>query len=253
MSLSTVVDDLREHPHRERSFYEYPELYDFFHSRVLDRGAQVGLLERYEPEDADRVLEFGCGTGPLLERLVGTYDEVLGVDRDASMLRIARERVSDATVREVDFTEWSAADEHPPYDMAVLMGGMLHLTDDADVESFAANAADSLRDGGAFVTFFQPLTDDVENGSRDVVTVESERFVVERHSVSALSSSAGHYTTTYLFEITDKQREVDASMGTVFRGRFHDPARLEGVFEAAGFSDVETVDGDGPTTLHAVK
>lgn len=37
MDLARVVDDLEAHPHRPRSFYDYPALYDFYHSRVLDR------------------------------------------------------------------------------------------------------------------------------------------------------------------------------------------------------------------------
>lgn len=253
MCLSSVIEDITENPHRARSFYDYPELYDFYHSRVLNRDAQIGLLHRIEPADADRVLEFGCGTGPLLTRIEDDYETVVGVDRNESMLALARERVTKADVLEADFTEWSAADDGQVFDVAVLLGGLLHLTDDSSLTSFAENVYDSLRDGGTFGTFFQPLTDDVENGSKDSTTVESERFAVTRHSISALTSSDGRYTTTYLFHIRDKRRETEAHLGTVFRGRFHDPDRLEAIFEDVGFDDVELVPGDGPTTLQAVK
>jgi len=252
MSLSSVIEDLDEGPRRPRDFYEYPELYDFFQSRALDRDAQVALLERYEPADATRVLEFGCGTGPLLARIEDEYETVLGVDADPRMLDAARERVSSAELHRADFTEWSAADRGRPFDVAVLLGGLLHLTEDRDVESFAENAYASLREGGAFATFFEPLSDDVENGSEDVVTVESERYAVERRSTSALTSTEGHYTTTYVYVIRDEERETEARMGTVFRGRFHDPDALEATFDRVGFDAVETVDGS-PTVLHAVK
>jgi predicted TPR repeat methyltransferase len=253
MSLADVIDDLDENPHRERSFYEYPELYDFYHSRVLNRDAQVGLLERVQPEEANRVLEFGCGTGPLLARIEDDYETVWGVDADDRMLEAARQRVTDAEVRKADFTAWSAADENRVFDVAVLMGGLLHLTDEGAVDAFAENVHESLREGGAFGTFFQPLDDGVENGSRDVQTAESDRYLVERHSTSALTSADGHYTTTYQFVIRDKRRETEATMGTVFHGRFHDPETLEAAFTAAGFGEVEIGDGDGPTTLQAVK
>ncbi|RDI70105.1 class I SAM-dependent DNA methyltransferase [Halopelagius longus] len=253
MNLSAVIDDVNENPHRRRSFYEYPELYDFYHSRVLDREAQVGLLERFSPEETARVLEFGCGTGPLLARIEGEYDEVFGVDSNESMLERAEEKVETATLRRADFTAWSAADEGRVFDVAVLMGGLLHLTDDRNLESFAENAHESLRDGGAFATFFQPLSDDVENGSTNLQTVESDRYAVERRSVCALTSEQGHYTTTHLFVITDEKRGTEARMGTVFEGRFHDPESLERAFSAAGFGRVEVLDGDGPSVLHAVK
>ncbi|SFG84172.1 Ubiquinone/menaquinone biosynthesis C-methylase UbiE [Halopelagius inordinatus] len=253
MDLSAVVDDVNENPHRRRTFYEYPELYEFYHSRALDREAQVGLLERFLPEGATRVLEFGCGTGPLLARIEDDYEEVFGVDVNESMIAVAERRVSKATLRRADFTEWSAAADGRTFDIAVLMGGLLHLTDDRSVEAFAANAYDSLREGGVFVTFFQPFSEDVENGTVDVQTVESERYTVERHSTSALTSREGHYTTTYAFDIVDRKRDESARMGTVFDGRFHDPDALRETFSAAGFETAETIDREGPTLLHAVK
>lgn len=83
------------------------------------------------------------------------------------------------------------------------------------------------------------------------MTVESDRYTVERRSVSALTSSAGHYTTTYRFLLRDGRRAVEARMGTVVRGRFHEPDALAETFAAAGFDSVEVVDAGGPAILHA--
>lgn len=253
MTLSSVIEDINKNPHRERTFYEYPELYDFYHSRVLNRDAQISLLKRIEPDDADRVLELGCGTGPLLTRIEDEYEEVLGVDINEPMVALAKEKVTKAGLLRADFTDWSAADEGRIFDVAVLMGGLLHLTEDSRLTLFAENIYESLREGGTFGTFFQPLTDDVENGSKEVTTVESGQYSVERHSISALTSSDGHYTTTYLFHIQDKIRETEAKMGTVFHGRFHDPDRLKDIFVTVGFDEVELITGDGPATFRAVK
>jgi SAM-dependent methyltransferase len=253
MNLSAVIEDIREDPHRERGFYEYPALYEFVQSRVVDRGAQVGLLERFAPPGTDRVLEFGCGTGPLLARIEDEYDEVLGVDSNEAMLESARSRVTTAAVRLADFTEWSAAEEDRVFDVAVLMGGLLHLTADRGLESFAANAYTSLRAGGTFVTFFEPFSESVTNGSREIESVGSERYTVERHAISAITSESGHYTTTYCFVITDEAAATEARMGTVFHGRLFTPEHLRGAFSAAGFEEVQTVERDGPTVLHARK
>jgi SAM-dependent methyltransferase len=253
MDLSAVIEDVHGDPHRERGFYEYPELYEFFQSRLVDRDAQVGLLDRFVPPGASRVLEFGCGAGPLLVRIEDEYDEVLGVDSNEAMLELARRRVTTADVLEADFTEWSAAEEDRVFDVAALMGGLLHLRADRDLESFAENAYASLRPGGVFVTFFEPLSASVTNGSRDVRSVGSERYTVERHATSALTSGSGHYTTTYCFVITDEEEATEARMGTVFQGRLFTPERLRGAFSAAGFEGIEIVDGDGPAVLHARK
>ncbi|MBX0324388.1 class I SAM-dependent methyltransferase [Halomicroarcula sp. F13] len=213
----------------------------------------MGLLDRIEPNQTSRVIEFGCGTGPLLERIEGQYEKVLGVDNNEAMLNVARQRVASAEVLEADFREWSASEAGGAFDAAVLMGGLLHLTHDSDVEAFAATVYDSLREGGRFGTFFQPLSDDLDNGSRERQTVESERFVVDRHSVSAVTSPEGQYTTTYLFHIRDKIEDTEAKMGTVFHGRFHDPDTLEKIFLDVGFDDVKVSDGNGSTVLRAVK
>jgi SAM-dependent methyltransferase len=253
MELSAVIRDLNENPHRERSFYEYPELYEFFQSRVVDRDAHVGLVERFEPNGANRVLEFGCGTGPLLARIEDEYDEVLGVDTNESMLELAEQRVTDAELRNADFTEWSAAAEGRAFDVVVLMGGLLHLTEDHTLDRFAENVHGSLCDGGVFVTFFAPFSDAIENGSREVDCVESERYSVDRHATSALTSSAGHYTTTYLFVIRDRERGKTARMGTVFHGRFFTRERLTAAFADAGFEAADVLDRDGPTIFHATR
>ena len=253
MTLQSVIDDIIENPHRQRSFYHYPELYDFYHSRVLNRDAQVSLLKRFEPDNTSRVLEFGCGTGPLLARIEDEYEEVLGVDNNEPMLELAREKVKKADILKADFTEWSAVEAGRVFDMAVLMGGLLHITEDSSLESFAENVYESLREGGRFVSFFQPLSDRVESGSENLQTVESERYSVKRHSISALTSSEGRYTTTYLFIIRDKVEGSEAKMGTVFHGRFHEANKLKDTFADIGFSEVEVIDGDGPTILHAVK
>lgn len=58
MSFSSVIEEMNENPHQERSFYEYPALYDFYHSWVLNKDAQINLLKQIEPDNTNRVLEF---------------------------------------------------------------------------------------------------------------------------------------------------------------------------------------------------
>lgn len=251
--LSSVIEDVNADPRRRISFYEYPQLYDFFQSRVLDRDAQVRTLERFRPEDTTRVLELGCGTGPLLARIEDDYEEVVGADVNENMLRVAEERLTSAEVVRADFTDWSAAADDRTFDVAVLMGGLLHVTDDDELDALAENTYRSLRTGGTFATFFAPFTDDVENGSEDVKIAESERYRVERRSISALTSSDSHYTTTYLFVVTDRERTNEARIGTVFQGRFHDPKTVQDAFSNAGFGRIETIDRDGSILFHARK
>nr|WP_227378262.1 class I SAM-dependent methyltransferase [Haladaptatus halobius] len=80
--------------------------------------------------------------------------KILGVDANEQMLMVAKKKITHADVLRANFTEWSAADEGRVFDIAILMGGLLHLTDDHSLESVAENTHESLREEGAFVTFF---------------------------------------------------------------------------------------------------
>ena len=60
---------------------------------------------------------------------------MLGVDANEAMSDVAADRVTSAAIRRADFTQWSAADEGRTFDVTVLFGGLLHLTEDRDVEA----------------------------------------------------------------------------------------------------------------------
>lgn len=70
--------------------------------RMLDE-LEVAVARRYVK---GRVLEAGCGTGLVLERLRSHVDEVVGIDLSSGMLRHAHSRqlaVAQATVGELPF------------------------------------------------------------------------------------------------------------------------------------------------------
>ena len=52
-----------------------------------------------------RVLDFGCGTGLLAERLAPVCGRVLAVDTSAKMLDVLREKISDMNISNVTVTE----------------------------------------------------------------------------------------------------------------------------------------------------
>ena len=59
-------------------------------------------------QPGDRVLDVACGTGlsfPLLREAVGDQGEVIGVDVSPDMMRLARQRTSDAHWKNVTLVE----------------------------------------------------------------------------------------------------------------------------------------------------
>lgn len=72
---------------------DYNATADMYQERyVVEQDLKIGfLLSRVRPRTGSLVLDVGCGTGMLLERLEGRADCV-GIDPSIGMLRVARRR-----------------------------------------------------------------------------------------------------------------------------------------------------------------
>ncbi len=110
----------------------------------------AALLEAL-PACAGRLLDIGCGTGGLLERVAGRIAEGVGVDASRDMLALARTRLAERglshiAVRQADMYRLPIADS--TFD-AVTLQMVLHYAEDPAVA--LAEAARVLRPGGVLV------------------------------------------------------------------------------------------------------
>ncbi len=88
---------------RSESYYdEFSSTYERHrhhgYHQLIDE-LEVGLVRRY---CGDRVLEAGCGTGLILQRLQSICGQAVGVDLSSGMLSLARERGLTVTQAAVD-------------------------------------------------------------------------------------------------------------------------------------------------------
>jgi ubiquinone/menaquinone biosynthesis C-methylase UbiE len=87
------------------------------HDRLIRQAKRINpILERLFREagigPGQRVLDLGAGVGDvsmLVARLVGPTGEVVGIERDASSIAVARVRVAEAGFRNVSFTQTDAS------------------------------------------------------------------------------------------------------------------------------------------------
>lgn len=248
-NLGPILNAVQENPCRPIAFYEYPDLYHFFYSRIKTDQRGRELLEQFQPHNTSRVLELACGTGIVLARIEDRYMDVMGVDVDAGMLDVARANTNDVILRQADVTSWSAAEEDRTFDAAIMVGSMFHLTEDDDVRALARNVYDSLRDGGAFASGFLPLSDGETNSVKRTWTVESDRYLVEQIKITAFTSADGHYTATYRYEITDEHNGTTVTIGSMEEERMHDTSLMRQAFDEAGFSTVQVLETDTPKAI----
>jgi SAM-dependent methyltransferase len=116
-----------------------------FHADACAPGI-LDLLTRVRGRDG-LVLEIGCGTGLLTERLIDAGHRVLATDASPAMLDVARERVGDGAV---DVRRLTLPDDPlPQADAVVAIGHPLsYLPDVEAVERALAAMARVLRPGG---------------------------------------------------------------------------------------------------------
>src|SRR5260221_14347127 len=96
------------------------QLYDDKHNFVFKFGEDV--VQLLAPQQGERILDLGCGTGSLTNLIAQAGARVTGIDKSASMIERAR-----AAYPALDFQIRSATDFHfdKPFD-AIFSNATLH-------------------------------------------------------------------------------------------------------------------------------
>jgi 2-polyprenyl-3-methyl-5-hydroxy-6-metoxy-1,4-benzoquinol methylase len=105
--------------------------------KVFGRGTEQ-LLRLAGIRPGMRILDVGCGAGDVTltaARIAGTSGSVLGVDADADILTVARQRVADAGIRNASFTQGTIPDLPLSSEFDAVIGRfiLIHLDDPAAV------------------------------------------------------------------------------------------------------------------------
>lgn len=119
-------------------------LYDGRHNYVARYGG--ALLAWLNPSAGERILDLGCGTGDLTAQIAQIGAEVIGVDANAEMLALAREKFPSLRFVQADAMALPSFD--CPFD-GVFSNAVLHWI--PDLTRVATGLARSLRSGGRFV------------------------------------------------------------------------------------------------------
>ncbi|MFG3281702.1 class I SAM-dependent methyltransferase [Streptomyces sp. NPDC048111] len=103
-----------------------------------------------------RVLDAGCGTGRVMIRLAELGYDCVGVDLDASMLDVARERAPGLPWYRVDLAAFdpAALGVAADFDLVVAAGNVLPLVTPGTEGDVVARLAGALRPGGLLVAGF---------------------------------------------------------------------------------------------------
>ena len=127
----------------------YQARIDAIAARGEDMHGEASFLGRFEPAS---VLDAGCGTGRVAIELARRGVDVVGVDRDPSMLAVARTRAPHLEWVEADM---AAVDLGRTFDVVLLAGNVPLFTPPGTTGALVAGCARHLAPGGHLVTGFQ--------------------------------------------------------------------------------------------------
>ena len=116
-----------------------------------DVHGEASFVESLGPR---RVLDAGCGTGRVAIELALRGVDVVGVDLDAEMLELARQKAPDLDWRRGDLVSVDLSDV-APFDVVVAAGNVMIFLETGTEAAVVANLARHLAPGGALVAGFQ--------------------------------------------------------------------------------------------------
>lgn len=123
-------------------------------SPIADRPAyesKITKLKTFLTSDMS-VLDIGCATGTQCGDIADSVQQIIGIDISSKLLAIARQRMFDRKVTNVEFIQTSAFDERfqPGSFDAVMAFHVLHFFEDIDLILKRTN--ELLRPGGIFIS-----------------------------------------------------------------------------------------------------
>jgi SAM-dependent methyltransferase len=171
-----------------RSVLSHPAVYAGFQLLVGSPKVRRTLIDTYvRPEPGLRVLDVGCGPGVLVEYLPGV--DYTGTDLSAAYIDSARRHHGDKGRFYQGRVDDLDADEIGKFDVIIAKSLIHHIDEDEALHLFDV-AAQSLADGGRFVTLDAAYTPDMSRASRFVVSRDRGQSILSPDGYERLARSA---------------------------------------------------------------
>lgn len=185
-------------------------LYDIKHSFVSTYGNS--LAELLAPKEGEKILDLGCGTGDLANKLFEYGVEVIGVDNSGNMVKQAIQKYPHIPFKVQDATN---LDYHNEFD-AVFSNATLHWVQPAN--QALKGIYQSLKKGGRFVAEF--------GGKGNVQTITDE--IIQQIKEAGFDFKEEHFPWFYPSIAEYANLMEEAGFRVTFAQHFDRPTPLDG-------------------------
>ena len=172
------------------------------HSYVWQHGES--LLELLNAQPEEHIIDLGCGTGQLTEKIAASGAKVIGLDSDRAMIAQAQTNYPHISFKVADATSFEL--ENPAN--AIFSNAVLHWVTEA--EAAANQIVQALKPGGRFVAEF--------GGRGNVKTI-----------IDALSEVTNQHLQPWYFPTVAEYATLLESVGleVIYAALFNRPTPLE--------------------------
>ena len=184
-------------------FTRSARIYDAIYASVRDyprEAAQLDEMIQARRPGARKLLDVACGTAAHLEHLAGTY-EVEGLDLDAGMLAVARERLPDVPFHDADMASFDLGRR---FDAVVCMFSSIgYVQTEERLRSAIASMARHLEPAGVLVVEPWLSPDRWKDGRVGGVFVDEPELKIARMNVAASRGTTSIVDFHYLVATSD--------------------------------------------------
>ena len=166
------------------SFYQ--QIAPYYHHIFKINSNQVDFIKFIIPESDSKILDIGCGIGTLSFELTNYYKNILGIDMDAEMIRVASKNMVAASkslhFQQLSMLKLDAFIDEKSLDSIICFGNTLvHLNSLNEIANFLQQSKAILKSNGKLLLQIVNYNRIIEKNIKQLPLIENDEIIFERN------------------------------------------------------------------------
>jgi len=166
------------------SFYQ--QIAPYYRHIFKINANQVDFIKFIIPESDSKILDIGCGIGTLSFELTNYYKNILGIDMDAEMIRVASKNMVAASkslhFQQLSMLKLDAFIDEKSLDSIICFGNTLvHLNSLNEIANFLQQSKAILKSNGKLLLQIVNYNRIIEKNIKQLPLIENDEIIFERN------------------------------------------------------------------------